>query len=132
MNQEQISKWIVKNWDIIPDKFKEVIKPDKYSDNLEGLSLEGHVVVLLVNRQKPSVSINYDFDEERLGINRYGEIIWGFDSGCSCPSPWETNYPRCYNVAKTWKEFKVDGFDPDFLDEATKRFQEIKKEMLIK
>jgi hypothetical protein len=126
--KNKISEWIKKNWDKIPDKYKTNIKPDSYSLTVVDLKLEGHIVVLLIDRQKPSISSSYDFNEERIGINRFGEVVWGFDSGCSCPSPWKDSYPGCYNVAKTWKEFKVDGFDPDFLDEAQKKFNEIVKE----
>lgn len=125
----QMVNWIKRNWDKISDEHKKNIKPDRYSQNVSNLKLEGHIVVLLINRQKPSVSASYSFDEERLGVNRYGEIVWGFDSGCSCPSPWNDGYPECYNVAKTWKEFKVEGFDPDYLDDATKTFNKIKEQV---
>ena len=83
------------------------------------------------------VKKDWDFDEERLGINRFGEIIWGFDSGCSCPSPWDDSYPDCYDVEKTWKEFVIanqdgiekegysDFFDIGFQEEAIKTLNEI-------
>jgi hypothetical protein len=125
--------WIKKNWDNIPDDFKQNIKADKYK-NVEDLNEDGHIVVLLVDRrQKPSVEPCYDFDEERLGINRYGQIIWGFDSGCSCPCPWDDSYPECYNVEKTWKQFKLKelekDFDRDFLEDALKTVKEIQEKM---
>lgn len=129
LNIKQMSEWVKNNWDKIPDNFKSNIKPNNNSEHIDGLKLEGHIVVLLVDRQKPSVTPNYDFAEERIGINFLGEIIWGFDSGCSCPSPWDDNYPYCYSVAKTWKEFKVDGFDIGFLDEAIEKFLEIKSKV---
>lgn len=40
-------------------------------------------VIWLVDRQKPSVDQSYDFDQERFGLTREGEVIWGFHSGCS-------------------------------------------------
>lgn len=40
-------------------------------------------VLWFINRQKPSIEACYDFDEERFGITIDGNIIWGFDSGCS-------------------------------------------------
>lgn len=138
---EKELKWIVKNWDNIPDKFKQNIKPNKYSNDVDKLKVEGHIVVLLVDRQKPSIPSSYDFDEERFGINRFGEIIWGFDSGCSCPSPWDDSYPKCYNVEKTWKEFVLknkdseetsgysDFFDLGFQDEVLKNIDKIKKQI---
>jgi len=45
-------------------------------------------VIWFLNRQRPNVEADYSFDEERIGITNQREIVWGFDSGCSCPSPW--------------------------------------------
>ena len=42
-----------------------------------------HRVYWLISRQKPSVEQDYTFDEERFGVTLEGNIIWGFDSGCS-------------------------------------------------
>lgn len=125
-----ISAWIRKNWNVIPDKFKENLKPSRYS-NIDGLKEEGHIVVLIIDRQKPSVGSCYDFDEERIGINRFGQVIWGFDSGCSCPTPWDDSYPNCYNVEKNWKQFEVnlDKFDRDLEKDATLKFEKIKKSL---
>lgn len=111
-------KWIVKNWNNIPDENKVLLKP-KYigSDEvIKNLPLEEHFVVLVLDRQKPSVVSSYDFDEERIGITRTGKVVWGFDSGCSCPMPWENSYPNCYNTSKTWKEFELNlkDFDKDW------------------
>lgn len=129
--EKQIKK-IVKDWDKIPDEFKTNIKPNKYS-NVKDLKEEGHTVVLLLDRQKPSIESDYDYDEERIGLNRFGEIIWGFDSGCSCPMPWDDNFPECYNVEKDWKQFSLkvkvtdlsedkyqEGFDSKELEEDIK------------
>lgn len=129
---EKLVAWIVKNWDEIPDSYKSSLKPSgSYSSsaNVEGLKLEEHIVVLLVDRQKPSVERCYSFDEERIGVTKTGKIIWGFDSGCSCPSPWDDSYPKCYNVAKVWKEFELEAknFDAGWLEEAKTRVEEIKK-----
>lgn len=101
---EKDVKWVVKNWDSIPDNFKENLCPKKYAD-WAGVSKEQQIVVLLVDRQRPSVASSYDFNEERVGINRFGEVIWGFDSGCSCPSPWDDGYPQCYKLSKDWHSF---------------------------
>lgn len=65
------------------------------------------LVLWLVNRQIPSVQADYSFDEERLGITKDGKIIFGFDSGCSCPSPWHDCGDGVYTI-KTWKEFNID------------------------
>jgi len=130
MEMRSMVRWIKRHWEEIPDKYKQNIKPDnEYSVNVKSLNADGHLVVLLVDRQKPSVYANYSFDEERFGVNRYGEIIWGFDSGCSCPCPWNDEYPGCYDVAKTWKEFKInlEDFDVDFEKDASEAFEEIRK-----
>jgi len=130
MNSKDV-KWIIKNWDKISEDFKTDILPDKYHEKIDGLSREEHYVVLLLDRQKPSVESSYDFDEERIGVNKSGKIIWGFDSGCSCPMPWDDSYPTCYNVSKTWKEFEgnTSDFDRNYLKECDEKIKEIKKEL---
>lgn len=71
-------------------------------------------VLWLLDRQKPSVEQNYDFDKERFGITQDGKIIWGFDSGCSCPSPWsQSDYGDENYGVKEWKEFQLEKF-PEF------------------
>jgi hypothetical protein len=123
-------EFIVSNWDKIPDKFKTNLKPDRYK-LINDLALEEHIVILLISRQKPSVEPSYDFDEERIGLTRTGKVVWGFDSGCSCPIPWEDSFPDCYNVSKSWKEFIVNltQFDKEVIEECLKTIEEIKKEI---
>lgn len=132
-------KWIVKKWDKIPDEFKVNLR--KNASKIKDVKTEGHLVVLLVNRQKPSIEADYTFDEERFGINRFGEIVWGFDSGCSCPIPWGDSFPKCYSAVKTWKEFIVvnkgkteikgysDFFDIGWKEEALQKIKLIKEVM---
>lgn len=128
---EKNVQWIVENWDKIPDTFKQDIRK-RYSDfkmnNLPDLESEEHTVVLLLDRQKPSVAQSWDFSEERIGVNKNGKIIWGFDSGCSCPSPWVDNYPTCYSVDKTYKQFTLNakGFDEDWEKACTEKLEAIK------
>jgi len=76
-------------------------KEDEYDYN----TFKGKKVYWLLDRQKPSVEPDYSFDEERLGIREDGEIIFGFDSGCSCPTPWED---EPYEV-KTFKQFMMEA-----------------------
>lgn len=125
---EKLVDWIGKNWDKIPDSFKRDIRPNTYS-NVPELKLEEHIVVLLLDRQKPSIEQSYDFNEERIGITKTGKIIWGFDSGCSCPSPWDSNFPGCYTVSKEWKQVELEAknFDEGWLEEAQEKIEEIKK-----
>ncbi|MFA5152556.1 MAG: hypothetical protein WC554_08370 [Clostridia bacterium] len=90
-------------------------KLPKLSDNLFVETDGGRYSVLwLLDRQKPSVERDYDFDEERFGITSDGKIIWGFDSGCSCPSPWsQADFEDQNYKVKEWKEFMLDKF-PEF------------------
>lgn len=85
-------------------------------------------VIWLLDRQKPSVESSYDFDEERLGITSDGRIIWGFDSGCSCPSPWSSEDFGDKNYStNTYKEFfiKLPDFDRDWEKESEAKINEI-------
>lgn len=118
--------WVVKHWDKIPDSFKDTWRYN--SAVIEGLPLDEHTVVVLIDRQKPSVERSWDFDEERIGITRTGKVVWGFDSGCSCPSPWHDSYPECLSCTNTWKAFEVElsQFDPDVLEACLARIEEIK------
>lgn len=83
-------------------------------------------VVWLLDRQKPSVAQCYDFDEERLGITSDGKIIWGFDSGCSCPSPWYDAGDENYKT-NTYKEFFISlpDFDTDWDKQSSNKIDEI-------
>lgn len=119
---EKITKWIVKNWNKIPDKFKTDI-----SQGQSNISKDDSLVVLLLDRQKPSIERCYDYDEERIGVTREGKIIWGFDSGCSCPMPFE-EHDNCYSCSRDYKTFILEakGFDEDWFKECENNFEEIK------
>lgn len=121
-------KWIVKNWARIPDKFKTNLGSGRYS-SAKGLTRDDEIVILLLDRQKPSVVACYDFDEERIGVTRDGKVLWGFDSGCSCPNPWENTE---YTIEKTWNEFEVNlkNFDVQVIEECTAKIDEIKATMI--
>lgn len=77
--------------------------PDEFWINTDDRKYQ---VIWFIDRQRPSVSASYDFDVERFGLTRDGKIIWGFDSGCSCPTPWESNP---YDV-KEFKQFCVEDY----------------------
>lgn len=124
-------QWLVKHWDMIPDEFKTNLQGSGYSSNggqIPGVKKEEHIVILLLDRQKPSVEADYSFDEERIAVTRTGKIIWGFDSGCSCPSPWHDNYPGCYSCSEGWKAFEVNlsSFDEKVLEECQATIKKIK------
>lgn len=59
--------YLVKNWEKIPDSFKTNLAVSYYGSRqpLPGVPLEEHIVVLLLDRQKPSVEADYSFDEGR-------------------------------------------------------------------
>lgn len=54
----------------------------------------------------------YEWDACRIGFNRDGNVIWAFDSGCSCNSPWDqfdpskcsTMEPKRFILANFFKE----------------------------
>jgi hypothetical protein len=128
MIDEEID-WIVKNWYNIDSSLKVNLKPAGRTLFIENLSEHNHEVIMLMDRQKPSVQVDYSYDEERIGVTKTGAVVWGFDSGCSCPTPWEDNYPDCYAVSRTWKEFivNINEFDSGVIEECLNTIKEIKE-----
>lgn len=113
------------------EKLLEVIEkiPEKYWSKTDE---EKYRVVWLLDRQKPSVEEFYSFDVERLGITDDGRIIWGFDSGCSCPTPWSSqDYGDNSYETNTYKEFFVSlpEFDIDWDKEGSDKIDEIIREL---
>ncbi|MDP1570799.1 MAG: hypothetical protein Q8L86_12445 [Vicinamibacterales bacterium] len=62
---------------------------------------------LWVLDQEDGTAGAYEVSQERLGITRSGEIVWGFSSGCSCWSGWENGD---YCPTKSYKEFSIVDF----------------------
>lgn len=110
---------LLANLDRIPDEFFVRTDGGKYR------------ALWIMSRQKPSVEANYTFDEERFGITNDGRVIWGFDSGCSCPSPWGSDsYGDDYST-REWKDFEVNpetAFDAGWEDEC---YQNLKDYTLL-
>ncbi len=112
------------------EKIEELLgKIDKIPKELWRETAGGmYKVIWLLDRQKPSVEADYSFDEERLGITSDGRVIWGFDSGCSCPSPWSGSDfgDKNYNT-NTYKEFfiKLPDFDTDWEKESVTEIDKI-------
>ena len=99
--------------------------PEKFWEETDGGMYK---VIWLLDRQKPSVEANYSFDMERLGITNDGRIIWGFDSGCSCPSPFSSSdFGDTKYSTNTYKEFfiKLPDFDRDWEKESEAKIDEI-------
>ncbi len=101
---------LIANRDKVPDEFWVRTDGGKYE------------VIWFMDRQKPSVHASYDFDEERFGLTKTGQIIWGFDSGCSCPSPWsKEDFGDDNYLVKEWSEFEVspeNAFDAGWQEES--------------
>ena len=107
---------LLSNIEKIPTEYWEETNSKKYK------------VVWLLNRQKPSVEQCWNFDEERLGITSDGKIIWAFDSGCSCLSPWSSyDYGDNSYSTSTYKEFfiKLPDFDKEWDKESSEKIDEI-------
>jgi ribosomal protein L39E len=108
---------------MIPDK--EILDKIRFlSENYQNIPIKEWVVtetnnerkvIWILNRQKPSIEQDYSYDEERLGITHEGKIIFGFDSGCSCPVPWDDCGDSVY-TEKTWKQLEVDIKDLESFD----------------
>lgn len=111
-------KFILDNREKIPNDFWRKTEGGKYD------------VIWIVNRQKPSVEPDYSFDEERLGITKDGKIIFGFDSGCSCPSPWHDCGDDVYEE-KTWKEFEIDPGNASNIEWNEECVQQVKDLILL-
>lgn len=93
---------LIDNLDKVPQEFFARTAEEKYQ------------VLWILNRQKPSIEPSYDFDEERFGITTDGLIIYGFHSGCSCPSPWSAgDFGDNSYVAREYKEFLFKKMDDD-------------------
>lgn len=119
-NMRNKIKELLQNTDKIPEKYWEETDGGKYK------------VVWILDRQKPSVEADYSFDEERLGITDDGRLIWGFDSGCSCPSPWSAgDYGDDNYMTNNYKEFfiKLPDFDTGWEEESSSKIDEILKEI---
>lgn len=51
----------------------------------------------------------YDWDAERIGLTKDGNIVWAFDSGCSCTGEWaDFDLQKC--PTKSHKEFILSDF----------------------
>lgn len=124
-------------------------KVKKLKDNINKIPQEffattsggKYQVVWFLNRQKPSIESSYDFDEERFGMTVDGKIIYGFDSGCSCPSPYifnviwsQADYGDESYTVREYKEFFFGDinehnedywFDKGWEGDAEKRLDDI-------
>lgn len=67
-------------------------------------SENGKRVIWLLN-QPDGTAGSYEASEERIGMTREGDFLWGFSSGCSCWSGWESSD---YCPTKSYKEFDIE------------------------
>ena len=91
----------------INKKLAELVeKKDRIPDEFWIKSENGHDVIWVLD-QEDGTAESYETSQERLGITRNGDMVWGFSSGCSCWSGWESD-DYCPTVSV--KEFVVDMF----------------------
>lgn len=93
---------------ILEKKIKKLSKelkkiPDEFWVRSEG----GQYEVIWILDQEDGTAGSYETSQERLGITREGDILWGYSSGCSCWSGWDSN-DYCPTVSV--KEFKINMF----------------------
>ena len=83
---DRLMKYINKSSEKIPTKFYKKFKKDK--------------VIWLLDKEDIG---QYDFNISKIGLTDQGEIIWCFESGCSCDDfPEKLDFTR-----KTLKSFKL-------------------------
>ena len=91
----------------INKKLAELVeKKDRIPDEFWIKSENGHDVIWVLD-QEDGTAESYETSQDRLGITRNGDMVWGFSSGCSCWSGWESD-DYCPTVSV--KEFVVDMF----------------------
>lgn len=81
---------LIKNISRIPDEFLVKAENDRR-------------VIWLLDREDGTAG-DYETSQERLGITKEGEIVWGFSSGCSCWDGWKSGD---YCPTMSYKEFII-------------------------
>lgn len=76
---------------------------NKIPDDFWREAENGRRVIWILNRDDGTAG-SYENSEERLGITKDGEILYGFSSGCSC---WEGWSKDDYAKSVTYKEFII-------------------------
>lgn len=74
---------------------------NKIPDEFWVKSENGKQVIWILDREDGKAG-DYETSQERLGLTKEGEIIYGFSSGCSCWSGWESGD---YCPTLSYKEF---------------------------
>lgn len=101
----------------INKKLVELVeKRDRIPDEFWIKSENGHDVIWVLD-QEDGTAGSYETSQERFGITRNGDIIWGFSSGCSCWIGWGSD-DYCPTVSI--KEFVVDMFSSSRSESADK------------
>lgn len=94
-------------------KMQELIdKRHKIPDEFWILSENGHRVIWVLD-QEDGTAGSYQTSQERIGITKEGNILWGFSSGCSCWGGWDSGD---YCPTMSAKEFTLDVFDKERQD----------------
>ena len=84
-------------------------KKDLIPDEFWIRSENGHRVIWFLDQEDGSAK-SYETSKERLGLTRDGQILWGFSSGCSCWSGWNS---KDYCPTKSIKEFVISDFEKE-------------------
>lgn len=89
-------------------EFKEKLKTlienkDKIPNEFWVLAENGKRVIWFLNREDGTAEV-YETAEERLGLTKEGEILWGYSSGCSCWDGWDS---VDYENSVSYKEFII-------------------------
>lgn len=69
--------------------------------------LTGRSIIWFLD-QEDGTAGDYETSQERFGLSRDGEIIWGFSSGCSCWDGWKADN---YCPTRSIKEFSLGDFE---------------------
>lgn len=89
-------------------KIKELIdNRHKIPDEFWVRATAAEFAVWIVD-QEDGTAGSYETSQERLGITKDGNILWGFSSGCSCWGGWSDDD---YCPTKSYKEFELADFD---------------------
>lgn len=101
----------------VDSKIKFLIKNrEKIPENFWTKNEAGNMVVWFLDREDGTAG-DYETSQERFGITFDGQVVWGYSSGCSCWSGWESSD---YQPPKDYKEFTLDvdaKFQPDWIKE---------------
>lgn len=90
----------------------------KIPDEFWVLAENGKRVIWFLNREDGTAG-DYETSQERLGLTKEGEIIYGFASGCSCFEGWKADD---YCPTLSYKEFTLKKIHTSGTGESYNRY----------